>query len=81
MEPKIDDGKKERGKINRDKIALLSKNHDLFSDTDLELSFIMERLCSEYQMCRNTISTATLDVWECIVRVAKEIVRREDKKK
>jgi len=60
----------------KDTVALLNKDHDLSGDTDLELARIMERLCSEYQMCRNTISTATLDVWNCIVRVAKEILRR-----
>jgi len=62
--------------LDKDTIALLNKDYDLSGDTDLELARIMERLCSEYQMCRNTISTATLDVWNCIVRVAEEIVRR-----
>jgi len=63
--------------LDKDTVALLNKDYDLSGDTDLELARIMERLCSEYQMCRNTISTATLDVWNCIVRVAKEILRRE----
>jgi len=61
---------------DKDTVALLNEDYDLSGDTDLELARIMERLCSEYQMCRNTISTATLDVWNCIVRVAKEIARR-----
>jgi len=61
---------------DKDSVALLNKDYDLSGDTDLELARIMERLCSEYQMCRNTISTATLDVWNCIVRVAEEIVIR-----
>ena len=61
---------------DKDTVALLNKDYDLSGDTDLELARIMERLCSEYQMCRNTLSSATLDVWNCIVRVAKEIARR-----
>ncbi len=62
--------------LDKDTVALLNKDYDLSGDTDLELARIMERLCSEYQMCRNVLSSATLDVWNCIVRVAKEIARR-----
>ena len=61
----------------KDTVALLNEDHDLAGDSDLELAHIMERLCNEYQMCRSTLSTATLDVWNCIVRVAKEILKRE----
>lgn len=62
---------------DKDTVAILNPNHDLSGDSDVELAHIMERLCNEYQMCRCTLSTATLDVWNCIVRVAKEILKRE----
>jgi len=51
--------------------------YDLTQDSDLELATTLKRLCSEYKMCRYCLSTATLDVWHSIVRVAKEIVKRE----
>ena len=60
-----------------DKIAVLSEDYDLSQDSDLELATTLKRLCSEYEMCRYCLSTATLDVWHGIVRVAKEIVKRE----
>ncbi|MHC1583140.1 MAG: hypothetical protein ACXQTM_00650 [Methanosarcinales archaeon] len=60
-----------------DKIAVLSEDHDLSQDSDLELVAILKKLCAEYEMCRYCLSTATLDVWHGIVRVAKEIVKRE----
>jgi len=60
-----------------DKIAVLSGDYDLSQDSDLELATTLKRLCSEYEMCRYCLSTATLDVWHGIVRVAKEIVKRE----
>ncbi|RKY40693.1 MAG: hypothetical protein DRP85_08160 [Candidatus Makaraimicrobium thalassicum] len=60
-----------------DKIAVLSEDYDLSQDSDLELAATLKRLCSEYEMCRYCLSTATLDVWHGIVRVAKEIVKRE----
>ena len=64
-------------KEKADKIAVLNKDYDLSVDSDLELARTMKRLCSEYEMCRYCLSTATLDVWHGIVRVAKEIVKRE----
>jgi len=60
-----------------DKIAVLSEDYDLTQDSDLELATTLKRLCGEYEMCRYCLSTATLDVWHSIVRVAKEIVKRE----
>ena len=60
-----------------DKIAVLSEDYDLSQDSDLELATTLKRLCSEYEMCRYCLSTATLEVWHGIVRVAKEIVKRE----
>ena len=59
-----------------DKIAVLNPDYDLSADSDLELVQTMKRLCSEYEMCYYTVSTAICEVWGCIVRVAEEIVRR-----
>ena len=59
-----------------DKIPLLSEDYDLSMDSDLELVQTMKRLCGEYEMCYYTLSTAICEVWDCIVRVAEEIVRR-----
>ena len=59
-----------------DKIPVLSEDYDLSVDSDLELTQTMKRLCSEYEMCYYTLSTAICEVWDCIVRVAEEIVRR-----
>ena len=70
----------ERGenKMNKekDKIPVLNPDYDLSADSDLELVQTMKRLCTEYEMCYYTISTAICEVWDCIVRVAQEIVRR-----
>ena len=60
-----------------DKIAVLSEDYDLSLDSDVELARTLKRLCNEYEMCRYCISTATGEVWNGIVRVAREIVRRE----
>ena len=60
----------------KDKIPVLNPDYDLSVDSDLELAQTMKRLCSEYEMCYYTISTAICEVWDCIVRVAEEIVRR-----
>ena len=60
-----------------DKIAVLNENCDLSENSDLELAAILKKLCGEYEMCRYCLSTATLDVWHGIVRIVKEIVKRE----
>ena len=59
-----------------DKIVVLSKDYDLSQGSDLELVATLKKLCDEYEMCRYCLSTATLDVWHGIVRVAKEIIKR-----
>jgi len=64
-------------KEKADKIPVLNPDYDLSRDSDLELAAILKKLCNEYEMCRYCLSTATLDVWYGIVRVAKEIVKRE----
>ena len=60
----------------KDKIPVLNPDYDLSADSDLELAQTMKQLCSEYEMCYYTVSTAICEVWDCIVRVAEEIVRR-----
>lgn len=60
------------------KIRMLNKEYDLSQDDDYEIANIMEKLCSDYQMCRNEISTATLDVWDRIEHVSEEILRRKE---
>ena len=75
----VEEEGREMSNEKTDKIAVLNPDYDLSADSDLELAQTMKRLCSEYEMCRYTISTATPEVWDCIVRVAKEIVRREGK--
>jgi len=67
-------------KEKADKIPVLSEDYDLSVDSDLELVQTMKRLCGEYEMCYYTVSTAICEVWDCIVRVAQEIVRRGDSK-
>lgn len=59
-------------------IRLLSKEYDLTSVDDTELATIMKELCGTYIMCRYEMSTATLEVWDRIEHVSKEIVRRGD---
>ena len=61
----------------RDIIKLLSPKYDLTAIPETELADIMKELCTEYSQCRQEISTATLDVWNCIIRVATEIVTRK----
>ena len=60
----------------KDKIPVLNPDYDLSADSDLELVQTMKRLCTEYEMCYCTISTAICEVCDCIVGVAEEIVRR-----
>jgi len=67
-----------RSSDETDRLALLSKNYELSTDSDLELAMIMRTLCNEYVPCRCYLSPATSEVWDCIVRVAKEIVRRKE---
>lgn len=57
-------------------IRLLSKEYDLKPVDETELATIMKELCETYIMCRYEMSTATLDVWDRIEYVSKEIMRR-----
>jgi len=63
-----------------DMIRILAKDTDLKSESDLSLATIMQELCGTYAMCRAEISSATLDVWDRIEMVSKEIQRRVEKK-
>jgi len=56
---------------------MLNPKYDLKMISNEELAEIMRQLCDNYDMCYHDISTATLDVWASIIRVAKEIVDRE----
>lgn len=60
------------------KIRILSKDYDLTLVDDTELAVIMKEMCETYIMCRSEISTATLEVWDRIEHVSKEIMRRCD---
>ena len=62
---------------NEDKIRILNPDFDLSEIKDLELIETMQDLCNTYVYCRYGMDTATEDVWESIVRVAEEIVKRE----
>jgi len=64
-----------------DMIRMLNKDYDLTAIDETELADTMKELCETYLMCRYEISTATLDVWDSIVRVSKEIVRRSTRYK
>ncbi len=59
-------------------IRILSKEYDITSVDDTELATIMKEMCETYIMCRYEMSTATLDVWDRIEHVSKEIVRRSE---
>jgi len=59
-----------------DMIRMLNKDYDLTVIDETELADIMKEICETYLMCRYELSTATLDVWDSIERVSKEIVRR-----
>ncbi len=65
------------------KIKLLRQGFNLSELNDLELAQIMRERCELYDKCLSEISTATRmintatsDVWENIVRIAKEISKR-----
>jgi len=59
-------------------LRVLSKDYNITSVDDTELATIMKELCETYIMCRYEMSTATLDVWDRIEHVSKEIVRRSE---
>lgn len=64
--------------IPKGHIRMLSEDYDLTKVDDTKLATILKELCTTYIMCRYEISTATLDVWGCIIRVSSEIVDRGD---
>ena len=60
-------------------IPILNKDYDLRIISDIELANIMEKQCGIYDMAHNEMSTAILEVWASVVRIAEEIVRRKRK--
>jgi len=65
---------KRAGRVDR--LAILNKKYNLSKSSDLELVMAMKTLCNEYMMCQYTYSPGLDDVWNSIVRIAKEIIRR-----
>ncbi|MHC1636030.1 MAG: hypothetical protein ACXQTS_05360 [Candidatus Methanospirareceae archaeon] len=57
-------------------VRVLNPNYDLRQESDIELIETLKKLCDTYIMCKHEISTAIADVWNSIVQVAEEIVRR-----
>ena len=57
-----------------DRILLLGKDYDPAKESDLKLVQTMRRLCSEYEWAYN--SDLVHDIWDAIVKVAQELVRR-----
>jgi len=57
-----------------DRILLLGKDYDPAKESDLKLVQTMRRLCSEYEWVYN--SDLVHDIWDAIVKVAQELVRR-----
>ena len=60
-------------------IPILNKDYDLRGISDIELANIMEKQCNIYDMAYHEMSTAILDVWVSVGRIAEEIVRRKRK--
>lgn len=58
-------------------IMILYENYDLSCISDIELANIMQTQCDVYDMAYHEMSTAILEVWAAIVRIAEEIVRRK----
>ena len=58
-------------------IPILNKDYDLRIISDIELANIMEKQCNIYDMAYHEMSTAILEVWVSVVRIAEEIVRRK----
>jgi hypothetical protein len=58
-------------------IRILNKDYDLSCISDIELADIMQTQCDVYDMAYHEMSTAILEVWASVVRIAKEIVKRE----
>lgn len=57
-------------------IKILNENYDLRSISDIELVSIMQTQCDVYDMAYHEMSTAILEVWAAIERIAEEILNR-----
>ena len=62
----------------KDKIKLLSLDHDLKPINEKELAVIMMEACAVYNECQHSIPTSTKDAWTRVEYVAEEIIRRRD---
>jgi hypothetical protein len=60
-------------------IRILNKDYDLRGVSDIELANIMQTQCEVYDMAYSEMSTAILEVWASVVRIAEEIARRKRK--
>ena len=59
-------------------IRILNKDYDLRGISDIELADIMQTQCDVYDMAYTEMSTARLEVWAAVVRIAEEIERRKN---
>ena len=58
-------------------IRILNVDYALSDISDIELADIMRTQCDVYNVAYREISTAILEVWAGIERIAEEIVRRK----
>jgi len=61
----------------REGIRILNKDYDLRGISDIELADIMQTQCEVYVQAYNEMSTAILEVWAAVERIAEEIMRRK----
>ena len=64
-------------KSEKEGIRILNKDYDLRGICDVELANIMQTQCDIYDMAYTEMSTARLEVWAAVERIAEEIVRRK----
>ena len=60
-------------------IRILNKDYDLRGISNIALANIMQTQCGVYDMAYSEMSTAILEVWASVVRIAEEIARRKRK--
>lgn len=65
--------------LEQEGFRILNTDYYLSSISDIELADTMQTQCEVYAMAYNEMSTAILEVWASVVRIAKEIVKRERK--
>ena len=60
----------------KDKLELLSLDHDLKPISEKELAIFMMEACAVYNECRHSIPTSIKDAWIRVEYVAEEILLR-----